>query len=67
MPPYSPLRQGERPPTCAHALQARNAMVAKAAVEQAAETSTPGAKEGAWKWALRKQIWDYMEENNIAK
>lgn len=92
-------------------LQARNSMISKAAVESAAEAAAPGSKEGAWKWAIRKQVcaaswsagaracahdstlislaecanvpilyvlqslllncvvqmWDYMEENDIAR
>jgi 5-formyltetrahydrofolate cyclo-ligase len=42
-------------------------MISKAAVESAAEAAAPGSKEGAWKWAIRKQIWDYMEENDVAR
>lgn len=37
-------------------LQARNSMISKAAVESAAEAAAPGSKEGAWKWAVRKQV-----------
>jgi 5-formyltetrahydrofolate cyclo-ligase len=39
-------------------------MVAKAAADQA---EPPGLrKEGAWKWEMRKRVWDYMEANDIA-
>jgi hypothetical protein len=31
-------------------------MISKAAVESAAEAAAPGSKEGAWKWAIRKQV-----------
>ncbi|WIA34178.1 hypothetical protein OEZ86_012536 [Tetradesmus obliquus] len=47
--------------------QARTAMVSKAVAESAAEVAAPGSKEGAWKWAIRKKMWDYMEENDIAR
>lgn len=23
-------------------------------------------KSGAWKWAIRKRVWDHLEENDIA-
>lgn len=36
--------------------QARNTMISKAVVESAAEAAAPGSKEGAWKWAIRKQV-----------
>ncbi|KAF6263862.1 5-formyltetrahydrofolate cyclo-ligase family-domain-containing protein [Scenedesmus sp. NREL 46B-D3] len=42
-------------------------MVSKAVAESAAETAAPGSKEGAWKWAIRKQMWDFMEEHDIAR
>jgi 5-formyltetrahydrofolate cyclo-ligase len=42
-------------------------MVVKASSEAAAEASLPGSKEGAWKWALRTRVWDYMEANDIAR
>ena len=42
-------------------------MITKAASDVAAETALPGSKEGAWKWELRKKMWDYMEENDIAR
>jgi hypothetical protein len=42
-------------------------MIAVAASDGAAEAVAPGSKEGAWKWALRQQMWDYMEEHNIAR
>eukprot|EP00879_Flechtneria_rotunda_P025703 GHRR01027340.1.p1 GENE.GHRR01027340.1~~GHRR01027340.1.p1 ORF type:complete len:257 (+),score=52.43 GHRR01027340.1:165-935(+) len=47
--------------------QARDAMTSQAAAETAAEAAAPGSKDGAWKWAIRKRIWDYMEESNIAR
>ncbi|KAL6762517.1 5-formyltetrahydrofolate cyclo-ligase family-domain-containing protein [Haematococcus lacustris] len=47
--------------------QARASMVQQAQVEQASEEQLPGSKEGAWKWALRKQMWDHMEQANIAR
>lgn len=48
-------------------LQARDAMIAQAAVEGAAESALPGSKAGAWKWAIRKAMWDKMEAQNIAR
>jgi 5-formyltetrahydrofolate cyclo-ligase len=42
-------------------------MVSKAVADSAAEAAAPGSKEGAWKWAIRKRMWDYMEENDIAR
>eukprot|EP00879_Flechtneria_rotunda_P029915 GHRR01032382.1.p1 GENE.GHRR01032382.1~~GHRR01032382.1.p1 ORF type:complete len:116 (+),score=40.44 GHRR01032382.1:48-350(+) len=42
-------------------------MTSQAAAETAAEAAAPGSKDGAWKWAIRKRIWDYMEESNIAR
>lgn len=31
------------------------------------EQQAPGSAAGAWKWAIRKRMWDYMEANNIAR
>lgn len=42
-------------------------MISKAAADTASEATAPGSKEGAWKWAIRKKMWDYMEENDIAR
>jgi len=47
--------------------QARSAMINKAALESAEESAAPGSKEGAWKWAIRKKMWDYMEEHDVAR
>ncbi|KXZ45032.1 hypothetical protein GPECTOR_59g640 [Gonium pectorale] len=47
--------------------QARDTMRSQLAADSAAEAALPGSVAGAWKWALRKQIWDYMEENDIAR
>jgi 5-formyltetrahydrofolate cyclo-ligase len=33
---------------------------------QAAATSEGEEKPGAWKWAIRKPVWDKMEKENIA-
>merc|ERR1719350_934034 len=35
------------------------------AVEEAEARGETGDR-GAWKWAIRKRIWDYMEENGVA-
>lgn len=35
------------------------------AVEEAEARGETGDR-GAWKWAIRKRIWDYLEANNIA-
>jgi len=43
---------------------ARQAMKDKMAADSEAP---PGSTAGAWKWAIRRKIWDYMEENNIAQ
>jgi len=42
-------------------------MISKAALESAEESVAPGSKEGAWKWAIRKKMWDYMEEHDVAR
>ena len=31
------------------------------------ETPAGAALSQAWKWEIRKRIWDYMEENDIAR
>lgn len=41
--------------------QARSSMKVQAAVEGALEIEAPGSQAGAWKWAIRKKMWDYME------
>lgn len=48
-------------------LQARTAMRSKFETESQQEEQLPGHAAGAWKWALRKQIWDFMEANDIAR
>ncbi|KAI3431325.1 hypothetical protein D9Q98_004383 [Chlorella vulgaris] len=53
---------------------ARDRMRELSAAEQAAAAASPPAGEeaaaapppGAWKWEIRKRIWDLMEEQNIA-
>jgi hypothetical protein len=35
--------------------------------DEAVEDELPGSVAGAWKWALRKQMWDFMEANDIAR
>ncbi|GIL93346.1 hypothetical protein Vretifemale_20758, partial [Volvox reticuliferus] len=47
--------------------QARDGMRAQLARDEASERSLPGSVAGAWKWALRKQIWDFMEATDIAR
>lgn len=42
-------------------------MKTKAATVAAAEAQLPGSAAGAWKWEIRKRIWDYMEANDIAR
>ncbi|GAQ79784.1 5-formyltetrahydrofolate cyclo-ligase [Klebsormidium nitens] len=42
--------------------QARDEMQAQAALASSSEDEKPGA----WKWAIRKSIWDRMESENIA-
>ncbi|KAI8468018.1 MAG: 5-formyltetrahydrofolate cyclo-ligase family-domain-containing protein [Monoraphidium minutum] len=44
--------------------QARSKMIRKAELDLSAP---PGSKEGAWKWEMRKAMWDFMEGNNIAR
>ncbi|KAL4440528.1 hypothetical protein ABPG75_003529 [Micractinium tetrahymenae] len=57
---------------------AMKAMKAKSEVESSMEAAAsaaaaegdagaaPGPLAGAWKWAIRKQIWDLLEENDLA-
>ncbi|KAG2443221.1 hypothetical protein HYH02_009295 [Chlamydomonas schloesseri] len=47
--------------------QARDGMRTQLARDASAEAAAPGSVAGAWKWAIRKKIWDYMEENDIAR
>lgn len=35
--------------------------------DSTAEAAAPGSVAGAWKWEIRKKIWDYMEANDIAR
>lgn len=42
-------------------------MSEQAQVAAAAEEAAPGSVAGAWKWEIRKRIWDMMEETNIAE
>jgi 5-formyltetrahydrofolate cyclo-ligase len=37
-----------------------------AAESAAAEVQPEAAPPGAWKWEIRKQIWDMMEEQDLA-
>lgn len=47
--------------------QAMAAMAAKSESESSMEEAAPqAAPPGAWKWAIRKQIWDLMEEQDLA-
>eukprot|EP00877_Chromochloris_zofingiensis_P004127 jgi/Chrzof1/13715/Cz08g09090.t1 len=48
-------------------MQARTAMQAQATSESAVEAEVPGSAPGAWKWDIRKKMWNYMEDNNIAR
>lgn len=32
----------------------------------AAEAAAPGSVAGAWKWEIRKRIWDMLEEQDLA-
>lgn len=43
--------------------QARGAMAAQAAADAAAG----GSKPGAWKWVVRKHVWDEMEASGVAR
>jgi 5-formyltetrahydrofolate cyclo-ligase len=45
----------------------RETMAQKYEVEAEEEAAAPGSKAGAWKWEIRKRIWDMMEEKNIAQ
>lgn len=47
--------------------RARTAAAAQAASEAAAEATAPGSREGAWKWGLRKRMWDHMEATDVAR
>ena len=53
------------PPTGLRGVQAREGMRTKAATVAAAGGAS--AAPGAWKWDIRKRIWDYMEANDIAR
>ncbi|PRW39368.1 5-formyltetrahydrofolate cyclo-ligase COG0212 [Chlorella sorokiniana] len=47
--------------------QAMAAMAAQSESESSMEEAAPeAAPPGAWKWAIRKQIWDMMEEHDLA-
>ena len=47
--------------------QAMAAMAAKSESESSMEEAAPeAAPPGAWKWAIRKQIWDLLEERDLA-
>jgi hypothetical protein len=35
--------------------------------EAAQESTLPGSKDGAWKWAIRQRVWDYMEAADVAR
>jgi len=45
---------------------ARSRMEAHMKNVEEAEACGETGDRGAWKWAIRKRIWDFMEENNIA-
>ncbi|GAX73690.1 hypothetical protein CEUSTIGMA_g1141.t1 [Chlamydomonas eustigma] len=47
--------------------EAMSSMESKARTESSLEETLPGSTAGAWKWAIRKQMWDYMEANDIAR
>ncbi|GMH36991.1 hypothetical protein BSKO_04864 [Bryopsis sp. KO-2023] len=47
--------------------KARQSMQTQAATIESVEEAAPGSVAGAWKWAIRKRVWDFMEENNIAR
>lgn len=47
--------------------QARDGMRAKLQADTASEQRLPGSLAGAWKWEVRKRIWDFMEANDIAR
>mmetsp|Transcript_87135 Transcript_87135/g.182354 ORF Transcript_87135/g.182354 Transcript_87135/m.182354 type:complete len:404 (-) Transcript_87135:21-1232(-) len=46
--------------------EARDRMRAHMAAVEEAEASGRTGDRGSWKWAIRKRIWDYMEEHDIA-
>merc|ERR1719343_1864098 len=46
--------------------KARDTMAEHMKRVEDAEARGETGDRGAWKWAIRKRIWDYMEENNIA-
>jgi hypothetical protein len=56
-----------RPARSATPMQARDGMRVESQAAEAAEQQLPGSKEGAWKWEVRKRMWDYMEANDIAR
>ncbi|MEW5309304.1 MAG: hypothetical protein WDW38_001199 [Sanguina aurantia] len=47
--------------------QAMDAMRVLSAQQTVVEEKAPGSAAGAWKWVIRKRMWDYMEANDIAR
>eukprot|EP00929_Paragymnodinium_shiwhaense_P015169 TRINITY_DN12320_c0_g1_i1.p1 TRINITY_DN12320_c0_g1~~TRINITY_DN12320_c0_g1_i1.p1 ORF type:complete len:395 (+),score=110.63 TRINITY_DN12320_c0_g1_i1:92-1276(+) len=45
---------------------ARDRMAQHMQAVEAAEARGETGDRGAWKWKIRKRIWDYLEENDIA-
>jgi 5-formyltetrahydrofolate cyclo-ligase len=45
---------------------AMSAMGARSQLVAAAEAAAPGSVQGAWKWELRKRIWDMLEDLDLA-
>lgn len=39
----------------------------QAKADKRAEAAAPGSVAGAWKWEVRKRIWDLMEATDIAE
>ena len=45
----------------------REAMRAQAAAAERDEAAREAEKPGAWKWAIRKRIWDRLEKEDLAR
>merc|ERR1719229_288626 len=49
-----------------HDAEARDPMAAHMKAVEDAEARGETGDRGSWKWAIRKRVWDYMEEHDIA-
>eukprot|EP01025_Chloroclados_australasicus_P027481 TRINITY_DN2724_c1_g1_i1.p1 TRINITY_DN2724_c1_g1~~TRINITY_DN2724_c1_g1_i1.p1 ORF type:complete len:385 (-),score=41.10 TRINITY_DN2724_c1_g1_i1:488-1642(-) len=47
--------------------KARETMQVQSQIESKSEEVQSGSVRGAWKWAIRKRIWDLLEDKDIAR